>query len=169
MRPEFWQTLDRLLVVYPEATRADLQPALEVLYHALPQARLTLMACPESLQPPFPELEFHDAAIVFTTPAQSPYLFAYLCYLAGIPIRIGQSQEFGGGVLSHCIQPPLDPVSLPDYFLHLLKAVGLSACRTARPEARPETETNHLAHGALQSHGAIAPHHPVVTKSRMLN
>lgn len=41
-----------------------------------------------------------DAAVIFTNPRESPYALAYICYLAGIPIRIGQSQEFGGGVLS---------------------------------------------------------------------
>lgn len=41
-----------------------------------------------------------DAAIIFTKPGESPYPLAYICYLAGIPIRLGQSQEFGGSVLS---------------------------------------------------------------------
>ena len=41
-----------------------------------------------------------DAAVIFTDERESPYPLAYICYLAGIPIRIGQSQEFGGGVLS---------------------------------------------------------------------
>jgi hypothetical protein len=66
-----------------------------------------------------------DAAIILTLPGQSPYQLAYLCYLAGIPIRLGQSQEFGGGVLSHCIQPPLDPVPPTQYILHLLHSAGL--------------------------------------------
>ncbi|ARV59743.1 hypothetical protein BZZ01_14870 [Nostocales cyanobacterium HT-58-2] len=43
-----------------------------------------------------------DAAVICTQPGQSPYSLAYICYLAGIKIRIGQSQEFGGGVLSQC-------------------------------------------------------------------
>ncbi|MGB3296545.1 MAG: hypothetical protein WBB01_26465 [Phormidesmis sp.] len=47
-----------------------------------------------------------DAAIIFTAAGQSPYRAAYLCYLAGIPLRISQSCEFGGGVLSHCFVPP---------------------------------------------------------------
>jgi ADP-heptose:LPS heptosyltransferase len=45
-----------------------------------------------------------DAAIIFTNPGESPYPLAYICYLAGIPIRIGQSQEFGGGVLSEWVK-----------------------------------------------------------------
>jgi hypothetical protein len=42
-----------------------------------------------------------DVAVILTPPGQSPYTLGYLCYLAGIPIRIGHSQEFGGQVLSH--------------------------------------------------------------------
>ncbi|WP_035994327.1 glycosyltransferase family 9 protein [Leptolyngbya sp. KIOST-1] len=49
-----------------------------------------------------------DAAVILTAPGQSPYTLGYLCYLAGIPIRIGQSHEFGGQVLSHCSPPPGD-------------------------------------------------------------
>lgn len=45
-----------------------------------------------------------DAAVICTNPEESPYPLAYICYLAGIPIRIGQSQEFGGGVLSEWIK-----------------------------------------------------------------
>jgi ABC-type transporter Mla MlaB component len=66
-----------------------------------------------------------DAAIVFTDPGQSPYALAYLCYLAGIAIRLGQSQEFGGGVLSTRITPPLTTVSLVEYHRHLLDQAGL--------------------------------------------
>ncbi|MEH2066673.1 MAG: hypothetical protein V7K47_00480 [Nostoc sp.] len=53
-----------------------------------------------------------DASLIFTNPGESPYSLAYICYLAGIPIRIGQSQEFGGGVLSKCVKPqPLESLS----------------------------------------------------------
>ena len=47
-----------------------------------------------------------DAAIIFTSGQRSPYKAAYLCYLAGIPLRISQSYEFGGGILTHCFHPP---------------------------------------------------------------
>jgi hypothetical protein len=66
-----------------------------------------------------------QAALVFTRPKQSCYSLAYLCYLAGIPIRIGQSVEFGGGVLSKWIKPIADPVSPEDYHLHLLTSCDL--------------------------------------------
>lgn len=67
-----------------------------------------------------------DAIIIFTLPLQSCYSIAYLAYLANISIRLGQSLEFGGGVLSDCVKPPIDPVSPADYHLHLLKTLGFS-------------------------------------------
>jgi hypothetical protein len=66
-----------------------------------------------------------DAAILLTSPTRSPYAIGYLCLLAGIPIRIGQSQEFGGGILTHWIHPPVDSVSFLEYQLHLLKNLEL--------------------------------------------
>jgi hypothetical protein len=66
-----------------------------------------------------------QAALIFTQPHQSCYSLAYLCYLAGIPIRIGQSVEFAGGVLSQWIKPISDPVPAADYHLHLLKSCDL--------------------------------------------
>ncbi|MBD2460884.1 hypothetical protein H6G89_07485 [Oscillatoria sp. FACHB-1407] len=75
-----------------------------------------------------------DAALILTTPTQSPYAWAYLCYLAGIPIRVGQSKEFGGGVLSTCISPPLDDVSTTEYYLHLLRSLGLVNTEKPQPQ-----------------------------------
>lgn len=70
-----------------------------------------------------------DAVLIFTQPTQSPYAIAYCCYLAGIPIRVGQSSEFGGTVLSLAIQPliqPLsEPVSVSAHGTQLLESVGL--------------------------------------------
>jgi len=58
-------------------------------------------------------LRHFDAALIFTRAQVSPYLAAYVCYLAGVPVRLGQSCEFGGGVLSHRF-PPSPAGSPPD-------------------------------------------------------
>jgi lipopolysaccharide heptosyltransferase II len=50
----------------------------------------------------------YDAAFIFTSFSQSPFPPAYACYLAGIPIRVGHSKEFGGQVLTHSSSPPPD-------------------------------------------------------------
>lgn len=66
-----------------------------------------------------------DAAFIFTGITQSPHPPAYACYLAQIPIRIGQSREFGGGVFSHWVKPPKEDSYQVDRNLHLLEAVGI--------------------------------------------
>ena len=68
----------------------------------------------------------YDAAVIFTSFSQSPYPPAYACYLAGIPIRLGQSKEFGGGILSQWVRPPADAAHGVDRNLHLLEAAGFN-------------------------------------------
>ncbi len=68
--------------------------------------------------------EQFDAAILLGH-GQSPYPLGYLCYLAEIPIRVGMSQEFGGGVLSHWVNPIQQDQDC-DRNLWLLKSVGLT-------------------------------------------
>jgi ADP-heptose:LPS heptosyltransferase len=41
-----------------------------------------------------------DAALVFSSFSQTPHTPGYVCYLAGIPLRAGESKEFGGSTLS---------------------------------------------------------------------
>ena len=64
-----------------------------------------------------------DGALIFTSPGESPYRQAYRCYLAGVPVRVGISAEFGGAVLSHRVspRPDWDPASR---HLSLLEAIG---------------------------------------------
>jgi len=145
---EAWSTLHQVLVVGLD-TPVALRPALTVLQQALPQAQVTLLGCTaawEGASSPvvayplyvWPDLETQktaqamavewmrnhafEAALLLTAPDQSPYPLAYLCYLGGIPVRIGQSREFGGGVLSHCVAP--EPAA-GDRQVQFLKAAGL--------------------------------------------
>jgi ADP-heptose:LPS heptosyltransferase len=66
----------------------------------------------------------YDGLIVFTSFAQSPHPPAYAGYLAGIPLRAGQSKEFAGRVLSHAIKPLPDEAHQVDRNLHLVAALG---------------------------------------------
>lgn len=154
MRPE-WSSVERVLLVCCDAAvLSELNLLLKDLQTTLPQAETVLLrlqahryeflkrlpdgsaACLQQVDAwDLPALitaiadgQF-DAAILFTGACGSPYALAYCCYLAGIPIRVGQSREFGGAVLSHCITPPIDPVPLKAHLQHLLAAVGL--CETA--------------------------------------
>lgn len=70
-----------------------------------------------------------DAAIIFTSFSQSPYPPAYICYLAGIPIRLGQSKEFAGSILSHWTKSLPDQAHQADRSLFLLESVGLTAIK----------------------------------------
>lgn len=70
-----------------------------------------------------------DAALVFTSFSQSPYPPAYACYIAGIPLRVGQSKEFGGSVLSQAVQPPSDAMHQAERNLHLIERAGFSVQR----------------------------------------
>lgn len=66
-----------------------------------------------------------DAAVIFTSFSQSPFPPAYACYLAGIPVRIGQSKEFGGNVLTLEVKPPADCGHQVDRNLHLIEQAGI--------------------------------------------
>ena len=66
-----------------------------------------------------------DAALIFTSFSQSPHPPAYACYLAGVPVRVGQSKEFGGSLLTHAVRPRPDGNHQVDRNLHLLESVGL--------------------------------------------
>lgn len=66
----------------------------------------------------------YDAAFIFTSFSQSPFPPAYACFLAGIPIRVGHSKEFGGQVLTHSGSPPPDSGHQVDRNLALLELAG---------------------------------------------
>lgn len=109
----------------------DCLTALRTIRAALPETRLTLLARPDAATGlawaeiadefiPDPlgsgaetdrrlieELRArkYGAAIIFTPPRRSPYRLAYLAYLAGIPVRAGQSLEWAGSILTHWVRP----------------------------------------------------------------
>lgn len=127
--------------------------ALETLRQSLPNAAITLMVAPTLSQIALqisgvehilvyegtgftslkaePELNLieqlsrhaFDAAVIFTNAGKSPYALAYICYLAGIPIRLAQSQEFGGSVLSQWVKLQETDTSVNEH-LFLLESAG---------------------------------------------
>lgn len=154
MLPEDWREVDCVLVIQLDPVDAVL-PALQTLRQALPNTKITLMTAannhhslpvdnrliygtwqditsPQSLnqtqvQELTDQIRRHqfDAVVIFNSSFQSPYPLAYLCYLAGVPIRLGQSKEFGGSVLSHWVKSPSDQNPI-DRHLFLLESVGLA-------------------------------------------
>ncbi|RJQ52099.1 MAG: glycosyltransferase family 9 protein [Actinobacteria bacterium] len=65
-----------------------------------------------------------DAAFIFTSFSQSPHPPAYAAYLAGIGVRVGQSKEFGGGVLTKWVRKLPDETHQADANLHLIEELG---------------------------------------------
>ena len=66
----------------------------------------------------------YDAAVILTSFKQTPHAAAYACYLAGIPLRLGESKEWGGGVLTNEALPSPEELHQVERNLHLIEAVG---------------------------------------------
>ncbi|GAA4777113.1 glycosyltransferase family 9 protein [Actinomycetospora chlora] len=67
----------------------------------------------------------YDAAVVLTSFSQSPWPAAEVARRAGIPVRVGTSKEFGGGLLTHWVPAPPDEEHQVDRMLGLLAAAGV--------------------------------------------
>ena len=65
-----------------------------------------------------------DAALIFTSFSQTPHAAGYACYQAGIPLRAGESKEFGGAVLSTDLRGAPDDLHQVERNLRLVEAVG---------------------------------------------
>jgi ADP-heptose:LPS heptosyltransferase len=65
-----------------------------------------------------------DAAIILTSFSQSPHPAGLVCALAGIPLRLGESQESDWGTLTHTV--PFAPIGLHqvERNLRLIESVG---------------------------------------------
>ena len=107
-----------------------------------------------------------DAALIFTSFGQSPHPPAFVCYLAGVPLRVAQSKEFGGGLLTQWVRPRPDEIHQVDRNLHLLKSAGFEVGdEDTRLELRVPAEARATAEGLLVQAGvslnepfiAIAP------------
>jgi ADP-heptose:LPS heptosyltransferase len=101
-----------------------------------------------------------DAAFVFTSFSQSPHPPAYACLMAGIPIRIGQSKEFGGALLTRWAKPPPDSGHQAERNLHLLESVGIPAAGRDL-EIRIPAEAQAAADAALREAG-VDPLRPFI-------
>jgi ADP-heptose:LPS heptosyltransferase len=68
-----------------------------------------------------------DAALIFTSFSQSPHTPAYLCYLAGVPLRAGESKEFGGSALTDELRGAPDEMHQVERNLRLVEHLGFVA------------------------------------------
>jgi ADP-heptose:LPS heptosyltransferase len=69
----------------------------------------------------------YDAVVISTSFSQSPWPAAYAAYLAGVGVRIGQSREFGGSLLTHWVLPAADDEQAHqvDRSLRMVAAAGV--------------------------------------------
>lgn len=95
-----------------------------------------------------------DAAVIFTSFTQSPYPPAYVCYLAGVPLRIAQSKEFAGGVVTEWVRPLPDDTHQVDRNLHLVESAGFEAAG-AHLELRVAPDVQVRADALLLAAGVV--------------
>ena len=65
-----------------------------------------------------------DAALIFTSFSQNPHVPGYVCYLAGIPLRAGESKEFGGSALTTELRGCPDEMHQAERNLRLVEQLG---------------------------------------------
>jgi ADP-heptose:LPS heptosyltransferase len=65
-----------------------------------------------------------DAALIFTSFSQTPHTPGYACYLAGIPLRAGESKEFGGSTLTDELRGAPDELHQVERNLRLIEHLG---------------------------------------------
>jgi ADP-heptose:LPS heptosyltransferase len=65
-----------------------------------------------------------DAALMFTSFSQTPHIPGYVCYLAGIPLRAGESKEFGGSTLTTELGGAPDDLHQVERNLRLVERLG---------------------------------------------
>src|SRR2546425_1152727 len=65
-----------------------------------------------------------DAALIFTSFSQTPHVAGYVCYLAGIPLRAGESKEFGGSTLTTELRSAPDELHQVERNLRLVERLG---------------------------------------------
>ena len=68
-----------------------------------------------------------DAALIFTSFSQTPHTPGYACYLAGIPLRAGESKEFGGSTLTTELKGSPDDLHQVERNLRLVEHLGFVA------------------------------------------
>jgi len=66
----------------------------------------------------------HDAAVVLTSFKQTPHAAAYACALAGIPLRLGESKEWGGSVLTTEVPSAPDELHQAERNLRVVEHAG---------------------------------------------
>lgn len=100
----------------------------------------------------------YDGAVVLTSFKQTPHPAGYACYLAGIPLRLGESKEWGGGVLTDELPAAPDGLHQAERNLRLVEHAGFRVRDRALGLRVPEEARTSVA-ALLQGRG-VAPGSP---------
>ncbi|MDQ2742069.1 MAG: glycosyltransferase family 9 protein, partial [Chloroflexota bacterium] len=93
-----------------------------------------------------------DAALIFTSFSQTPHVPGYVCYLAGIPLRAGESKEFGGTTLSTQLAGTPEDAHQVERNLRLIEDLGFTV-RDRQLEACIPHQARRLVPRLLQEAG----------------
>ena len=94
----------------------------------------------------------YDGAVVLTSFKQTPHPAGYACYLAGIPLRLGESKEWGGGVLTDEVSAAPDGLHQAERNLRLVEHAGFRVRDRALGLRVPEEARTSVA-SLLEEHG----------------
>jgi ADP-heptose:LPS heptosyltransferase len=100
-----------------------------------------------------------DAAVIFTSFRQSPLPAAYLCYLAGIPLRLAASIDGPGSLLTTRHRHPERMMHEVERGLDLVGAVGMTTAET-RLVLRVPDEARAEAAGLVAGRRPLVALHP---------
>ncbi len=101
-----------------------------------------------------------DAALIFTSFSQTPHTPGYVCYLAGIPLRAGESKEFGGSTLTTELRGAPDDMHQVERNLRLVEHLGFVA-RERQLEVSIPDEARAAVPTRL-THAGIDPRQPYI-------
>jgi ADP-heptose:LPS heptosyltransferase len=105
-----------------------------------------------------------DAAVIFTSFRQSPLPAAYLCYLAGVPLRLAASIDGPGSLLTTRHKHPERMMHEVERGLDLVRAVGIDTDERGLvlevPEFARESARAKLAAVGVSRDGPLVVTHP---------
>jgi ADP-heptose:LPS heptosyltransferase len=97
----------------------------------------------------------YDAAVVLTSFKQTPHVAGYACCLAGIPLRLGESKEWGGSVLTDEVPAAPDDLHQAERNLRLIEHAGFCVKDRTLSIRVPE-EARGVVVGLLKARGVAA-------------
>lgn len=101
-----------------------------------------------------------DGALIFTSFKQTPHVAGYACYLAGIPLRAGESKEFGGSTLTTELSGAPDELHQVERNLRLVERLGFAVRDRRLTVIIPENAR--LEAAALLARAGIDPYTPFI-------